>query len=150
LFIDLDGVLLRRRQPGVFDAFDLAPGCLEFLEWATTRFQCRWLTSRARIGWANGVRRAFRTAGAVLDDPRWAILELIESAPWTAHKCEAIDPKSDFWCSDDDPTAHDRGWLRAHRCEDRLIEVRTDTHLDALTQLIRYWDQDRVGKSRRE
>jgi hypothetical protein len=150
LFIDVDGVLLRRRDPGIFDTFELAPGCLEFLEWATARFQCFWLTSRARTGWPDGIRRAFRAAGAVLDEPRWAILELIEPAPWTAHKCEAIDPKSDFWWIDDDPTAHDRGWLRAHGCEDRLIEISTDTHPDALTQLIRFWNHDGVGKSRRE
>jgi hypothetical protein len=150
LFLDVDGVLLRRRNGGIFDAFELAPGCLKLLEWATGRFRCFWLTSRARLGWQDGVRRAFRGAGAVLDDPSWAVLDLIEPAPWTAHKCEAINPKSDFWWIDDDPTAHDRGWLRAHRCEDRLIEVRTDTHPDALTQLIRVWNQDRVGKSRRE
>ena len=150
LFLDIDGVLLRRRQPGVFDAFDLAPGCLEFLEWATARFRCFWLTSRARTGWSDGIRRAFRAAGAVLDEPRWAILDLIEAAPWTAHKCEAIDPKSDFSWVDDAPTPHDRGWLREHGCEDRLIEISTDTNPDALTELIRLWNHDGVGKYRRE
>jgi hypothetical protein len=149
LFLDIDGVLLRRRNAVIFDAFELAPGCLKFLEWATARFRCLWLTSRARMGWPDGIRRAFRAAGAVLDEPRWAILDLIESAPWTAHKCEAIDPKSDFWWIDDDPTAHDRGWLRAHGCEDRLIEISTDTYPDALTQLIRSWNRDGVEKSRR-
>jgi len=150
LFLDIDGVLLRRRNSGMFDAFELAPGCLEFLEWATGRFRCLWLTTRARTGWPDGIRRAFRSAGAVLDEPRWAILDLIGSAPWTAHKCEAIDPKSDFWWIDDDPTAHDRGWLRAHGCEDRLIEISTDTYPDALTQLIRFWSRDGVEKSRRD
>ena len=141
LFIDVDGVLLRRRHPGTFDAFELAPGCLEFLEWATARFRCFWLTSRARTGWPDGIRRAFRAAGAVLDEPRWAILDFIESAPWTTHKCEAIDPKSYFWWVDDDPTTHDRDLLRARGCEDRLIEVNTDTHPDALMLLMRCWDR---------
>jgi len=71
---------------------------------------------------------------------------LIESAPWTAHKCEAIDPKSDFWWIDDDPSAHDRDWLRAHGCEDRLIEIGTDTYPDALTQLIRFLESGWRGK----
>jgi hypothetical protein len=142
LFLDIDGVLLRRRQPGVFDAFDLAPGCLEFLEWATARFRCFWLTSRARTGWPDGIRRAFRAAGAVLDEPRWAILDLIESAPWTAHKSEAIDPKSDFWWIDDAPSAQDRDWLRVHGCEHRLLEISSDVDSGALLQLlIRIWDQ---------
>ena len=39
LFLDIDGVLLRRRQPGLLDSFELASGCLEFLEWAASRFQ---------------------------------------------------------------------------------------------------------------
>ena len=141
LFLDVDGVLLRRRHPGIFDAFELASGCLEFLEWATARFRCFWLTSRARTGWPDGIRRAFRAAGAVLDEPRWAILDLIESAPWTVNKCEAIDPKSDFWWIDDDPTAQDRAWLGAHGCGDRLIEINTDSHPDALMHLMRCWDR---------
>src|SRR5882757_8710363 len=53
---------------------------------------------------ARGVRRAFRAAGAVLDDPRWAVLDLIEPAAWTTNKSEALDPKSDFWWIDDAPT----------------------------------------------
>ena len=32
LYLDIDGVLLRRRHPGLFDGFELAVGCLEFLE----------------------------------------------------------------------------------------------------------------------
>ena len=69
LFIDVDGVLLRRRHPGIFDAFELAPDCLKFLEWATARFRCFWLTSRARTGWPDGIRRGFHAAGAAPDYP---------------------------------------------------------------------------------
>src|SRR5438105_4140253 len=92
LLVDLDGVLLRRRSPGIFDAFELAPGCLDYLVWATTRFRCRWLSSRSRRGWPDGIRRAFHAAGAALDDPRWAVLDPIESAPWSVPKTEAVDP----------------------------------------------------------
>jgi len=142
LFIDLDGVVLQRRNAGIFDAFEVAPGCLEFLEWATARFQCRWLTSRARSGWPDGVRRAFRAAGAALDDPRWAVLDLIDPAEWSANKSEALDPKCEFWWIDDAPSRHDREWLRDHGCEDRLIEISTDTNHDALIQLMQCWDCD--------
>jgi hypothetical protein len=82
----------------------------------------------------------------VLDEPRWAILDLIGSAPWTVNKSEAIDPQTEFWWIDDDPSAHDRGWLRARGCEGRLIEINTDTHPDALMLLMRCWD----GKYGRE
>jgi hypothetical protein len=132
LYLDIDGVLLRRRHSGMFDGFELADGCLEFLEWATSRFRCRWLSMRCRPGFLDGSRRAFRAAGAPLDDPRWAVLCLIEPSAWSVNKTEAIDPKSDFWWLDDNPSEHDRGWLRAHDREDRLIEVSADRDGDAL------------------
>jgi hypothetical protein len=50
LYLDIDGVLLRRRHRGIFDAFEIAPDCVDFLAWATPRFQCRWLSSRCRRG----------------------------------------------------------------------------------------------------
>jgi hypothetical protein len=39
----------------MFDAFELAPGCLEFLEMATTRFRCRWLSARSQWGLAGWI-----------------------------------------------------------------------------------------------
>src|SRR5215211_4962397 len=132
LYLDIDGVLLRRRHSGVFDGFDLAPHCVEFLDWSTSRFRCRWLSMRCRPGFLDGSRRAFRSAGAPLDDPRWAVLDQIEPATWSVNKTEAIDPTSDFWWVEDDPSEHDRGWLRVHHHEDRLIEVSSDRDPDAL------------------
>jgi hypothetical protein len=126
LYLDIDGVLLRRRHSGMFDGFEMAPGCLDFLRWATARFQCRWLSTRCRQGWPDGSRRAFRLAGAPLDDPQWAAFRLIEPAAWTMDKTEAIDPTSEFWWLDDDPTERDLNWLRAHHREDRLIRVSSD------------------------
>ena len=96
LYLDIDGVFLRRRHTGMFDAFEIAPDCLDFLEWATSLFQCRWLSSRCRSGWPDGTRRAFRHAGAPLDDRRWQVLNLIEPAVWSVNKTDAIDPTSDF------------------------------------------------------
>ena len=96
LYLDIDGVLLRRRHTGMFDAYEIAPDCLDFLEWATTRFQCRWLSSRCRAGWPDGTRRALHHAGARLDEPRWQVLHLIEPALWTANKTEAIDRLQTF------------------------------------------------------
>jgi hypothetical protein len=132
LYLDIDGVLLRRRHSGVFDAFEIAPGCLDFLEWATVISRCRWLSSRCRVGWLGGARRAFRHAGARLDDPRWQVLDQIEQAVWNLRKTEAIDPASDFWWVDDDPTEMDRRWLRTHHREDRLIQVSSDRDPAAL------------------
>ena len=49
-----------------------------------------------------------------------------------ARKIEAIDPKSDFWWIDDNPSEHDRAWLRAHHRQDRLIEASSDRGPEAL------------------
>src|SRR5438270_12842030 len=95
------------------------------------------LTSRARKGWPDGIRRAFRAAGAALDHPRWVVLDLIKSAAWTINKSEALNPQTEFWWIDDDPTVSDRGWLREHGCEDRMIEISTDTDPGAMMQLVR-------------
>jgi len=84
--LDIDGVLLQRRRSGMFDTFEVAPGCLEFLEWATARHQCRWLSTRCRQGFPDGSRRAFRLAGVALHEPRWAVLDLIEPAQWSTQK----------------------------------------------------------------
>lgn len=136
LFLDIDGVMLRRRHAGMFDGFELAPACLEFLEWATARYRCRWLSMRCRSGFLDGSRRAFHHAGARLDDPRWAVLDLIEPAAWSVNKTEALDPAADFWWLDDDPTAHDRNWLCAHGLLDRLIEISADRDPHALKDAI--------------
>jgi hypothetical protein len=133
LYLDIDGVLLRRRLRGIFDVFEIAPDCLDFLEWATPRFQCRWLSSGCRVGWPDGTRSAFRHAGARLDDDsRWHVLRLIEKAAWRVNKTEAIDPASDFWWVDDDPTEIDRSWLLTHHRGDRLVHVSSDLHPAAL------------------
>jgi hypothetical protein len=132
LYLDIDGVLLRRRHLGMFDGFELAPHCLEFLEWATARFQCRWLSARCRKGFLDGSHRAFRQAGAPVSEPRWQVLYLVSPAVWSVSKTEAIDPISGFWWLDDNPSDHDRQWLFAHRREDRLIEVSVDQDPNAL------------------
>ena len=38
----------------------------------------------------------------IVDDPRWAVLDLVEPATWTVSKTEAIDAASDFWRVNDD------------------------------------------------
>jgi hypothetical protein len=86
LYLDIDGVLFRRRHPGMFDGFEPAVGFIDFLEWGTSRFRCRWLSIRCRSGFLDGSRRAFRLAGAPLDDPKWVVLNLIEPAAWSLNK----------------------------------------------------------------
>jgi hypothetical protein len=62
----------------------------------------------------------------------WQVLHLIEPAAWSVNKTEAIDPASDFWWIDDDPSEQARQWLVSHNRQDRLIEVSCDRDSDAL------------------
>ena len=62
LYLDLDGVILRRTGRGGRLAFEVAPGAMEFLSWATENFTCYWLTSRSHDGSIDGIERAFRFA----------------------------------------------------------------------------------------
>ena len=60
------------------------------------------------------------------------MLDLIEPAAWSVNKTEAIDPASEFWWLDDDPTERDLDWLRLHNRADRLIRVSSDYDPNAL------------------
>jgi hypothetical protein len=135
LYLDLDGVLLRRR-PGearASDAFEVAPGVLEFLEWASQRFQCYWLSSRCRGSDPAEVRRAFRLAGALLgSDRRWAVIERIVPLCWSTSKAVAIDLLADFYWLDDDET--ERAALAGHGRGDRLIHVDANEETNALKE----------------
>jgi hypothetical protein len=136
LYLDIDGVCLKRRHRSVslFDAFELAPGCLDFLIWTTTEFRVRWLSMRCRSD-PDGARRAFHLAGAsVATDQRWAVLDQIEAAAWGTSKVEAIDAASDFWWVDDNPSDDEREWLVRQGVQDRLIEVSSDRDADALVR----------------
>lgn len=96
---------------------------------------------------ARCVRRAFRAGGATLDNPTWAVLDLIEPAVWKINKSDALDARSEFCWIDDDPSPQDRERLRIHGCEDRVIEISADIDPDALTQLIRTRDQSAEEKT---
>jgi hypothetical protein len=52
LYLDIDGVILRRRLTSarVRDAFEVARHAPEFLHWAVTHFDARWLSSRCELG----------------------------------------------------------------------------------------------------
>ncbi len=65
LYLDLDGVILRRTGNTEFNGrveFDVAPGAMEFLLWAVANFHCYWLTSRSHDGSIEEIERAFRFA----------------------------------------------------------------------------------------
>jgi hypothetical protein len=135
LYLDIDGVLLRRR-PGNFrvrDAFEIAPYALLFLTWAVQNFDVRWLSSRCQSGDAQHVCDAFRYALPATDLPtEWRFVETIPPVRWGTRKIDAIDLASDFYWCDDAHGDEALAILTEHGKADRAIHVNVDRDPEAL------------------
>jgi hypothetical protein len=135
LFLDIDGVCLRRR-PGNFrvrDAFEVAPHALLFLTWAVQNFDVTWLSSRCQSGDAQQVCHAFRYALPATELPAdWRFLESIPAVQWGARKIDAIDLSIDFYWLDDNHEPEALALLASHGKSDRAIEVSVDRDPEAL------------------
>ena len=140
LFLDVDGVLLRRRLGNMRgrDAYEIARHSLPFLEWAITNFNVHWLSSRCQGGNAQEVCHAFRYAhGARELPPDWHVLDTIPAARWERRKVDAIDLSSDFFWVDDNHGEEALAILAAHGRADRAIETNVDRDPDALLRAMK-------------
>jgi hypothetical protein len=137
LFLDIDGVVLRRRsgQMRSRDAFEIAPHSLHFLGWVIKNFDVRWLSSRCQGGDAQEVCHAFRYALGARDLPLdWRFLETIQAARWARRKVDAIDLSADFYWVDDNHCEDALAFLASHGRADRAIETNVDRDPDALLE----------------
>jgi hypothetical protein len=135
LYLDIDGVLLRRR-PGNFrvrDAFEVAPHALLFATWAIQNFEVRWLSSRCQTGDARQVSDAFRYALPATELPAdWRFVQAIPAVRWGTRKIDAIDLSSDFFWLDDSHGDEALAILTEHGKADRAIHVNVDRDPEAL------------------
>jgi hypothetical protein len=135
LFLDVDGVVLRRR-PGQMrrrDAFEIARLSLHFLRWAIKNFDVRWLSSRCQGGNAEEVCHAFRYALGARDlPPDWRFLETIPATRWGRRKVDAIDLSTDFYWVDDAHGEDSLAILTLHGKADRAVQTSVDRDPDAL------------------
>jgi hypothetical protein len=135
LYLDIDGVLLRRRR-GNFrmrDAFEVAPYALLFLTWAIGNFDVRWLSARCQLGDAQQVCDAFRYALPATELPAdWRFVEAIPAVRWGTRKIDAIDLSSDFYWLDDAHGDEALAVLTKHGRADRAIHVNVDRDPEAL------------------
>ena len=142
LYLDLDGVILRRSGRIEFcgkTGFDVAPGAMEFLAWAVDHFNCFWLTSRSHDGEYSEIERAFRFAiptntipGDIKD-----VIRAIRPAPWGTAKVEGIDLSRQFFWLDDNPDDASVDALKEAGLLDRLITVSTDRQPEDLVRVRR-------------
>jgi hypothetical protein len=131
LYLDLDGVILRRTGNTEFggrNEFDVAPGAMEFLSWALDNFNCYWLTTRSHDGSYEGIERAFRFAIPTTNiaSEIKAIIRAIRPARWSAGKISGIDLTREFFWLDDNPDQPSVDVLAKAGLLDRLISVSTD------------------------
>jgi hypothetical protein len=143
LYLDLDGVILRRTgriEFGGRTEFDVAPGAIEFLAWAADHFNCYWLTSRSHDGGYKEIERAFRFAipTNTLPDEIKELIRAIRPAPWGTAKVEGIDLSRPFFWLDDHPDQTSVDALEEAGLLERLVIVSVDRRSDGLVRLRKF------------
>ena len=146
LYIDLDGVILRRSgriEFGGKTGFDVATGAMEFLAWAVDHFNCYWLTSRSHDGGYNEIERAFRFAipTNTIPDEIKDVIRAIHPAPWGRAKVEGIDLSKPFFWLDDNSDQTSLNALKEVGLLERLVIVSTDERPGDLARV-----RDRLGR----
>jgi hypothetical protein len=144
LFIDVDGVLLRRTGQQTsrgLTEFLIANHATAFLSFCTEHFDCWWLTARSREGNLAEVERAFRHAlrnPAASEQDRDDLEALVTDIPvaaWGEMKADAFSVEEDFYWIDDNPDKASKNWLEQHDLTDRLVGANTDRQLDDLVRV---------------
>jgi hypothetical protein len=149
-FIDIDGVLLRSVNGAVWNAgYELAPHTIEFLEWATSRFECHWLTARDRHGSHEGIILAFQDALGTsnLSPDLLDLILAVKPQAWSGIKTSGIDLQSNFLWIDDNPSTSDLLALERAGCLDRWFEVNVDVNPDDLLRAMVLLEQNSSQKS---
>ncbi len=133
LYLGVEGVLLRRTTREGHDqtGFELVPGALDFLQWASLEFRCYWLTRLDRSGGAEEITKAFRMALGISDLPGELelIFAMIQPRYWEYAKAEGIDMDSDFKWIDDDTDEESIAELERRSLIDRLLICREPNDL---------------------
>jgi hypothetical protein len=131
LYLDIDGVLLRRTGRREFNGrteFEVATGAYEFMDWCIERFDCFWLTSRSHDGSYSGIEQAFRFAIPTTSLPIKIKdrIHAIKPAAWPRSKIEGIDVSEEFLWVDDDPDVASLRELERLGMGGRWIQASTD------------------------
>ena len=140
LYLDLDGVILRRTGNTEFNGrveFDVAPGAMEFLSWAAANFHCYWLTSRSHDGTYGEIERAFRFAIPTnnMEAGTKNLIRAIRPTQWGSEKVSGIGLSRDFFWIDDNPDSGSVAALEKVGKSSRLIIASTDQRPDDLERV---------------
>ncbi len=133
LYLGVEGVLLRRTDPegNGESGFELVPHALNFLRWASLKFECHWLTRLDRDGGFVETERAFKAALGLPETSGELdlLFHLVQPTYWETCKLEGIDLDSDFRWIDDDPDQESLVVLKRRGLEHRLLLCREPNDL---------------------
>jgi len=116
LYIDIDGVLLTKKNIGV-------PGYgREFLKYLLNNFDYYWLTTHCKGDSSNAIQYLSRYYEKEIIEE----LNKVKPTNWDALKTEVIDFGSDFYWLDDYPFNAERIVLEKNNLAERLIVVDLD------------------------
>jgi hypothetical protein len=140
LYLDIDGVLLRRTRQqgfGAMSLYEVASGATELLEWATANFDVFWLSTRTSGGSIENAERAFRHASpsAMRSDRFSSLIRSIPASQWDTAKISGIDTAKPFFWIDEDPDPISVAHLSENDLMHRLIKVSVDREPDLLNSL---------------
>lgn len=125
LYLDIDGVLLTKQ--GI-----PALHIVEFLEFATSHFDCYWLTTHCD----GDATTAFLYLVGKLPPEAVPYLEKIKPTKWKLWKPDGIDFSSDFFWLDDYAFDGDRKVLAEHQALEKLKIVDLASNPNQLQDLI--------------
>jgi len=140
LYIDVDGVILRRSGEQAFNGrreFEVAHRAVEFLEWASATFDCYWLSARSPNGSVSNIKRGFNHAIPTTRLPQQLhdTIDRIPAATWQTAKYTGIELTMPFYWIDDMPDPASCAKLEQRGLLDRLIICNVDAHPDDLTRV---------------
>lgn len=121
LYLDVDGVLLTPARPSQNTTLSYEPkdGVAEFVEWATSHYDCYWLTAWARHGYSPVMKMELFPRL-----PKSA--ERIKFAKWGNLKIEGIQGDGNFCWIDDNLLRDEDEWLTERGWRNRFVQV--DAH----------------------
>ncbi|MFN8398036.1 MAG: hypothetical protein U0176_25695 [Bacteroidia bacterium] len=112
LYLDIDGVLLDRKG-------QVPEGALDFIHWATTHFECYWLTTHCKGDASTAVRYLARHYPA----EAMPLFQQVKATNWDAMKTEGIDFEHPFLWLEDNPFQAELVELKARGWKDSIVIV---------------------------
>lgn len=126
LYLDIDGVLLTKRNVRVADK------AMELIDYALSNFDCYWLTTHCRT---NDTKHVLCYLSEFFPDDAVDRLKAVKPTIWSTLKTEGIDFNSKFYWLDDCLFESEKKVMEQHNCLDSIIKVNLDCQ-DELSRIM--------------